>query len=230
MGKRQTGRSEAVEPTRERLCIVTRRHADDADLIRYVLDPDGVVVPDVKAVLPGRGAWVTARRPVLDQAIRRRAFARAFKSATQPGGLDDLSDRTDQVLRQQARGALGFARKAGLVVTGFAKVESALKSGAAIALVQAAGAGADGVKKLSRLACHYDVPVLRPLTHGEMGLSLGQEHVIHAALLDGPGAQRFLAPLRRLEAFCHDGASSDEQGQARVPDPEGPVLGDKTAV
>ena len=115
-------------------------------------------------------------------------------------------------------------------MTGFAKVESALKSGAAIALVQAAGAGADGVKKLSRLAGHYDVPVLRPLTHGEMGLSLGQEHVIHAALLDGPGAQRFLAPLRRLEAFCHDGASSDEQGQARVPDPEGPVLGDKTAV
>ncbi|MEM1285619.1 MAG: RNA-binding protein [Pseudomonadota bacterium] len=230
MGKQQTRHTGKGEPVRERLCIVTRQRGDDADLIRFVIDPEGSVVPDVKAVLPGRGAWVTAERSVLQQAIQRKAFARAFKSATQLGGLDDLADRTEQVLRQQARGALGFARKAGLLVTGFAKVESALKSGQAAALVQASDSGVDGARKLSRLAGHFDVPVLRPLTHDEMGLSLGREHVIHAALLDGPGVQRFLAPLRRLEAFCHDGIRDDERDATQKVDPEGPVLGDKTAV
>jgi predicted RNA-binding protein YlxR (DUF448 family) len=218
------------EAARERMCIVTRQRADDVDLIRFVLDPNGVVVPDVKAVLPGRGAWVTARRDVLAQAVKRKAFSRALKSDVAPGGLDDIIERTNHVLHQQARGSLALARKAGLVVNGFAKVESALKNGKAHTLLHATDAGADGVMKLDRLAGHVGVPVLRVLPHGEMGLALGLEHVIHAALLDGPGAARFLAPLRRLEAY---GYGSDVPGnsiEGSTQRAEGSVLGDKTAV
>ncbi len=210
------------EAARERMCIVTRRRANDADLIRFVLDPDGVLVPDVKAVLPGRGAWVTANRDVLAQAVKRKGFGRALKSDTEPLGLDDLAARTEQVLRHHARGALSMARKAGLVVNGFSKVENALKGGKAYALLHASNAGADGVMKLDRLAGHMSVPVLRVLPHGEMGLALGLEHVIHAALLDGPGAARFLAPLRRLEAFCLGDVGSDGSTE-RASDP---VLGE----
>lgn len=88
--------SKTGEAARERMCIVTRQRADDVDLIRFVLDPNGVVVPDVKAVLPGRGAWVTARRDVLAQAVKRKAFSRALKSDVAPGGLDDIIERTDR--------------------------------------------------------------------------------------------------------------------------------------
>ena len=217
------------EGARERMCIVTRAHGDDTSLIRFVLDPDGVLVPDIKANLPGRGAWVSANRAVLASAIKRKAFARALKCDTVPGGLDDLAARTEQVLRQHARGALALARKAGLVVNGFAKVESALKGGKVHALLHASDAGADGQMKLDRLAGHVGVPVLRILPHGEMGLALGLEHVIHAALLDGPGAVRFLAPLRRLEAFCHDGQTPDRRTDGSTQRADGSLLGDKTA-
>ena len=197
------GRSNAVaEPVRERLCIVTRQRADETALIRFVLDPEGVVVPDLKAVLPGRGAWVRADAATLAEAVRRKAFTRALRSEAPPGGLETLVERTHTLLRAQALGALKLARKAGLVLTGFSKVESALKAGSVHALVHATDAGADGQAKLDRIAGHLGVPVLRAFTHDEMGLSLGREHVIHAALLDGPGASRFLEPLRRLLAFA----------------------------
>lgn len=218
------------EAARERMCIVTRQRADDTDLIRYVLDPEGVLVPDVKAVLPGRGAWVSARRDVLAEAVKRKAFGRALKTDVAPGGLDDIIERTEHILRQQARGALALARKAGLVTNGFSKVESALKNGKVLALLHATDAGVDGVKKLNRLAGHVGVPVLRVLPHGEMGLALGLEHVIHAALLDGPGAVRFLAPFRRLEAYCYGDDTSGDSIEGSTQRAEGSVLGDKTAV
>lgn len=229
------------EAARERMCIVTRARGCDADLIRFVLDPDGVLVPDVKAVLPGRGAWVTGRHDVLAQAIKRKAFGRALKTEQNPAGQADLVERTHSVLAHHARGALAMARKAGLVVNGFSKVESAVKGGKAHALLHASDAGADGVMKLNRLAGHVGVPVLQLLPHGEMGLALGQEHVIHAALLDGPGAARFLAPLRRLEGFCAgEPVRDDASPHGTTPNAEtmdrstqrakGSVLGDKTAV
>ncbi|MEM6383346.1 MAG: RNA-binding protein [Pseudomonadota bacterium] len=196
--KRGKGGTEAA---RHRRCIVTRHQADDHDLIRFVLDPHGIVVPDVKATLPGRGAWVSANRAVLVKAIQRNAFTRALKPEQPIGGLDDLEQRTEKVLRQQAMGALGFARKAGLVQTGFTKVESAIKSNKAHALLHATDAGADGQSKLDRLAGHAGVPIFRVFTHDEIGLSLGLEHVIHAALLAGPGAEKFIAPISRLGAF-----------------------------
>ncbi len=211
---------------RERMCIVTRARADDQDLIRFVLDPDGQVVPDIKANLPGRGAWVTLDREVLGQAIKRKAFSRALQAETSIGGLDTLIDRTDMVLRQHALGALGFARKAGLVVNGFSKVESALKSGKTRLLLHAIEAAPDGQSKLNRLAQHVNVPLTQVFSRSELGLALGQEHVIHAALLDGPGAARFLAPIRRLEAFSL-GKDTSDQTVRRTNDA---LRGDKTTV
>lgn len=251
---------EASARARERMCLVTRRKASETDLIRFVVDPEGVLVPDVKAVLPGRGAWVSADRDVLAQAIKRKAFGRALKTDTPIGGLDTLIARTQQVVRHHAHGGLAMARKAGLVVTGFSKVESALKTGKAHTVLVATDGGADSASKIHRLAGHVGVPVLQLLPHDEMGLALGREHVIHAALLDGPGAQRFLAPLRRLENFCLPQAQNTQaqellaqelpaqdlqagdppaddnrsthtrDGVAQAKAPATPILGDKTAV
>ncbi|MGZ9089761.1 MAG: DUF448 domain-containing protein, partial [Rhodoplanes sp.] len=59
---------------RERLCVATRTVRPLSELIRFVAAPDGGVVADLKRTLPGRGAWVTARRGVLAQAVRRGAL------------------------------------------------------------------------------------------------------------------------------------------------------------
>jgi predicted RNA-binding protein YlxR (DUF448 family) len=49
------------ESESERTCIVTRRREPPEAMIRFVRGPDGVLAPDIRARLPGRGVWVGAR-------------------------------------------------------------------------------------------------------------------------------------------------------------------------
>jgi len=46
---------------------------------------DSVLVPDERAILPGRGAWVHPTTECVETAIRRRAFVRALRAS---GSLD----------------------------------------------------------------------------------------------------------------------------------------------
>ena len=63
---------------RERRCIVTGEVLPDAKLVRFVADPDGNVVPDVAAELPGRGMWVNATREAVKTAVARNLFAKSI--------------------------------------------------------------------------------------------------------------------------------------------------------
>ena len=63
----------------ERFCVVEREVRPVEELIRFVVGPDGAVVPDLKRNLPGRGLWVTATHQAVDQAFRRKLFAKGFK-------------------------------------------------------------------------------------------------------------------------------------------------------
>src|ERR1700682_890042 len=63
---------------RARFCIATGEAKPIGEMIRYVVAPDGSVVPDIARKLPGRGAWLTASREALKIAIERKLFARAF--------------------------------------------------------------------------------------------------------------------------------------------------------
>ena len=73
---------------RERMCAATRTVRPVSDLIRFVVGPQGEVVPDVKGKLPGRGIWITATRDALGEAIKRKAFTRSFKREVRlPVGL-----------------------------------------------------------------------------------------------------------------------------------------------
>ena len=74
----------------ERTCIVTRRVGAPEGMLRFVLDPQGLVVPDLKRKLPGRGVWVSLDRDILAEAVRKKAFSRGLKAATKiPEGLVD---------------------------------------------------------------------------------------------------------------------------------------------
>jgi uncharacterized protein len=188
---------------RERLCVATRTVRPVADLIRFVIGPDGEAVPDLKHKLPGRGVWVTATRDVLDEAIRRKVFSRGFKRDVRLPA--DLLDRTERLMEKAALDALAIAGKAGLAATGFVKVEAALAHSQVVALLHAAEAAADGVKKLDaalrRRPQGHPVAVIEFLTLAQLDLALGRPNVIHAALLAGPPSDTFLARLWRLERF-----------------------------
>jgi uncharacterized protein len=194
----------------ERLCVATRAVRPVADLIRFVVGPDGLAVPDLKAKLPGRGVWVTATKDTLADAIKRKAFPRGFKRDVRIP--PDLIDLTERLLERAVLDALGIAHKSGLVTTGFTKVEKALDREKVVALMHAADAAADGCRKLDAALRNSpsaaSAAIFRGLTGSQLDLALGHPNVVHAALLAGPPSEMFLGRLRRLERFRNGDAGA----------------------
>lgn len=199
---------EAARRAVTRLCLASRTVKPVGELMRFVLAPDGQVVPDIAARLPGRGAWITARRDALAEAVKRKAFGRAFRGK---GRVDPaLAKQVEQLLEKDALAALALANKAGRVVTGNMKVIEALNGEKVIVLVHAAEAAPDGVGKLDALARRIGEAAGREIVRVDafpgvqLDLALGRANVVHAALLAHPTSAGFLARVRRLEGWRAD--------------------------
>ncbi len=190
-----------------RMCVATRAVRPIGELIRFVAGPDGTVVPDLKRRLPGRGVWVTARRGVVAEAVKRRAFARGLRGDIRAPA--DLPAMVDRLLEQSALDALSMSYKAGAAVLGFAKVEMALSRGPVVARVRARDAGADGGRKLAGVLAGREpgaavVNLVEAFTSAQLDLAFGRLNVVHAALLAGRASESFLARWRILESFRAD--------------------------
>lgn len=202
-----------------RLCVVTRETKPVADLMRFVVAPDGAIVPDLKQNLPGRGVWVTATRQTLVEALRRKAFARGFR--TEVKARPDLADFTEALLLKVALDALAIAGKAGCVVAGFTKVEAALQGGRAVAVLHSHDAAADGIRKIRAILRDVatetgdEIVVIDEFTSEQLGLALGRSNVVHAALLAGPAGQAFLTRLQRLRRFRAGDPDKPKHGETR---------------
>lgn len=200
-----------------RTCIVTREHMPPEELIRFVEGPDGQIVPDVARRLPGRGVWVTAERPTVAEATKRKAFARSLKR--QVVVPPDLPDMVERLLVKRAMDALSFANKAGLVTTGFTRIESAVASGSVAALLHGQEAAADGVGKLDRrfqAVCKQmgkPAPIIQELTVEQMSLALGRSNVVHAAVSAGGATKNFLNEVGRVTRY-RSGVSASSSGSA----------------
>ncbi len=187
---------------RERRCIVTGENLSDDRLVRFAVAPDGQIVPDVAAKLPGRGVWVGASRAYVDEAVRKNLFARAAKANVTAS--TDMSDRVEKMLVARMLGDLGLAKRAGALTMGFDNVlrglEGAHPPGT---LIEAQDGAADGKRKLfaAAYARGLELPVVECLTAEELGLALGRQNVIHAALNSGGFAQRLLFDAGRLNGF-----------------------------
>ena len=204
----------------ERTCLVTRQAGNPDRMIRFALAPDGQVVPDLRARLPGRGAWVTATRTAVQEAVKKRLFQRAFRRKD-ARVAPDLADVIEAGLRDDMRQGFSLANKGGCVVTGFTKVESAVDSETGVkALVHASDASADGRRKLGQaLRRRYGdaisrIPVIDDLSGVELDMALGRDHVIHAALVAGAGTAGLLARWRRLHVFRGEAATPGTAGTA----------------
>ncbi|MFS4438391.1 RNA-binding protein [Paracoccaceae bacterium GXU_MW_L88] len=186
----------------ERRCIATRESGDKAEMIRFVVGPEGQVVPDLAGKLPGRGLWVSARRDALAQAIKKNAFARAAKQGvTIPEGLAETVDR---LLAERLISLIAMARKAGLAVAGFEKTKAALMDGAAL-LVQASDGSDSGKSKLRPPKGQNSY--ITTLDADELGLAFGRDHVIHAALLPDALTDRVRQEGLRLAGMRPDAAA-----------------------
>lgn len=170
-------------------CHISGETAEAAEMLRFVRAPDGTLTPDLAGKLPGETLWVACRPDIL------------AKLETEDKTHIGLPHLVEGLLRTRMRGALGLAKKAGAMVTGFTKVEAALLRGELALLLAACDGAQDGRQKLANRAAREGVPQSAVLTCDELGMALGRANVIHAGATDAGWAARILTEDKRLTAF-----------------------------
>ncbi len=199
--------AEATRHTPERKCILSGEHGARDDLIRLALGPDGQVLPDVRAKAPGRGAWIAVDRPTLDAANAKGklkgALARSFKTGSVSAPAD-LGERIETALRQAVLDRLGLEARAGNLLSGAEKIETAARKGDVHLLIHASDARGDGRSKLDqawRMGGGEPQGLVFPAERAILSLALGRQNVVHVALIDRAAAARVRHALDRWRFF-----------------------------
>ena len=203
----EAGVSAAGGAAPERRCILTGAHGARAALIRLAVGPDNQIAADLGAKLPGRGAWITANRKLLEAAMAtgklKGALARAFKSNSLRLP-DDLADQIAAGLERRALDRLGLENKSGNLIWGHERVGEAILKGKVRLLLHAADAKADGMGKLEarrRGASPNTVSIVLPVGREQLSMALGRENVVHAAIGNSGSASRVIETLERWAVF-----------------------------
>lgn len=200
---RERATAETAGP--QRRCVVSREERAPDDLIRFVVDPAGAIVPDLAHKLPGRGVWVTADRASVAAAVKSKAFAKSLKRPVSVA--EDLPETIETLSLKRVLQALSLANKSGLVTTGFEKVDTLLARGRAVAIVHGSDAAEDGRGKLDRkfTAIQRDrgqtAHIVDWLTIEQLSLAIGRSNVVHAGLTQGGATKRFLSEAERLRRY-----------------------------
>lgn len=223
----------------ERKCILSGEHGARASLVRLAVSPDGVVLPDVHAKAPGRGAWLGVDHAALETAIAKGklkgALARAFKT----GSLEiptDLPDLIEAALRRALTDRLGLEMRSGTLLLGTQRIAETARAGGVALLLHASDASEDGRRKLDqawRVGAERegsgDRGMILPLDRAALSVALGRENVVHLALGDDRAAARVLNPLQRLLHFLGAEHAPDdtEHGGAPALRPDDEILKDE---
>lgn len=211
----------------ERRCILTGEHGSRNALLRLAISPDGLVLPDVLAKAPGRGAWIGVSRQELETALEKGklkgALARAFKGAALEIPTD-LAARIEAGLTRAFCDRLGLEMRGGKLLTGSDRIAENARVGKVAWLAHAADAGEDGSRKLDQAwRVGEDAEgsgqrgIVLPLDRATLSVALGRDNVVHLALTDRAAAQRIDAILSRLLHFLGRRPATDEPGEGAIP-------------
>ena len=130
---------------------------------------------------------------------------------------DTTPGRIEAALRQNALDRLGLEARAGTLLTGSEKIETAARRGEVRLLIHASDAAGDGSRKLDqalRVGAGPDKSesqgVVFPAERSILSLALGRQNVVHIALIDRAAAARVRHAIDRWRAFIgpDDGLSA----------------------
>ena len=175
----------------QRTCIATGETGAPERMIRFVVGPEGDVVPDLARRLPGRGLWVKAERSAVERAVAKNLFARAARASVKPAA--DLAERVERLLLERALADLSRARRAGQAVAGFVRVEQMVGQRRAGLLVVADEADGDGLGKLKATG----LPIARLGDAAALGGIFGREQAVYVAVARDDAGGAF---IERIEA------------------------------
>ena len=177
-------------------CIVTKQTWSLDKLVRFVVGPNGDIVPDLKKELPGEAVWVLSSKEKVEVAVRDNLFEKALGQSVDV--RQDLYELVDMLLYDSVLKRLSLANKSGTVIAGFSKVHSALESKKVIALLHAKTASLASCKKLDKkfLFISGDMNcadnIISFFSTEDLSQALGLSNAVHVAMKDSGATASFL--------------------------------------
>lgn len=190
----------------QRSCLGCRETGPKDELLRFVLDPEGNVLPDIAKKLPGRGAYTCYSRTCLENAVKRRQFNRSFKGDIKPVAMEPLLELIVRLLGERIDSTLALANKAGKIVSGSEKVMDALRRGNVALLLLAEDISEDSAAKFLAIADRTGVESFRFSLKERLGAPLGKEIRSAVAVAPGPFAESLRRELTRYGNFFEGGS------------------------
>lgn len=195
----------------ERKCVLSGERENASALIRLALGPDNMVAPDIHGKAPGRGAWIGVNAEELAKAQAKGKLAgvlkRAFK-VDQVQLLDDMAGRISAGLEKAYLDRLGLEARAGNLILGAEKIDTAARSGQVALLLHASDASADGSGKRDqswRVGEDEEgsgkAGIKLPVDRDIISAALGRQNAVHVALTDKKAAERVMHHLGRWLNF-----------------------------
>ncbi len=183
-----------------RKCIVSGEVMDKNHLLRFTVTPEGLVVPDFKKRLPGKGVYVCNKKTLLQKAIKNGLFSKALKIKAKAD--ETLVDIVENLLKKQALDSISLARKAGNLICGMDKVLDVLKKNKVAFLIEAMDAGSDGHQRILNLA--KDLEVFNLFKVEELDKELAKDSTVHLALIKGDMSNMVREAMVRLASFLNN--------------------------
>jgi predicted RNA-binding protein YlxR (DUF448 family) len=186
----------------QRSCLGCRQTRGRDELIRFVLSPQGELVPDIEAKLPGRGAYTCVSDACLRAALKQRQFSRAFKREVVTMAPDEMAGQVDGMMQRRILGYIGLANKAGQVISGGSLVSDAIRGGHKPGLILVAVDVSAGIgEKIELLATVHRIACFRTMKKDDFGAILGKAPRSAVAIKSGGFVAQLTYEIERYRNF-----------------------------
>ena len=186
----------------QRSCLGCRQSRDRDALIRFVLSPQGELVADLEAKLPGRGAYTCVSAACLQAALKQRQFSRAFKREVVTATPDEMSGQVGDIMQRRILSYIGLANKAGQVVSGGSLVSDAIRSGHKPGLIMVAADVSEAIgEKIELLAAVHRIACFRIMGKDDYGAILGKAPRSAVAIRTGGFVAQLTYEIERYRNF-----------------------------
>lgn len=196
--------------TQIRTCIVTREEHHKSDLLRFVINRDGVLYFDQTQKLPGRGIYLSPSRKNLDQALKQNLFSKSAKRKIVIS--DDFDAQVNASLRDHLLSYVGLAKRSGDLIASLSNIEKFIKNNKVSCYITSSSQESDGYSKIvSKIGS--SVPVVSEFSNDELSKILGLDNAVHLVLKEGELSKTFLKKHKLYKEFIDnkDGQKKEEK-------------------
>lgn len=190
----------------QRSCLGCRQVRDKSELMRFVLSPEGEIVPDLLSKLPGRGAYTCCSSGCLHTAVAKKQFNRAFKGDLTSISSEELIRRVTALLEERVAAYVALANKAGQTVSGTDMVIDSLRKHQVGLIVLAKDVSPDIREKILQAAARAGVVHAELLDKDHLGNLLGKALRSAVAIMKGGFSETVIKELNKYRNFFEGGA------------------------